>query len=777
MKTPPSLQHLSLKDRLCFVLGLSESEAQTVIEKRKLVKPDLIRDRVHLDRATIDRILQNPVTVQQMRLNPNQLTRDQIARIPHITSDRVEIVDKGRPYYAIEELEVATRLSRNVLDDLFVIPPLSFRDKLADKEVTFAPIPGKYVIPTKGDLEATDPAEAAGYVEKVPATTTFRFRMVEPSNFEEEQSPHALKAALEGNVHPVLRDADGFERYLVPGSLDLWFCSEIPSPRCLEIIRELGLSVTNSVAQVGYYRVRLAKIPSDRDVTRAVLAVINQAQQKPEIAFAEADQVGFEDFGPDISVKARDEDLEANDLFWNYNAIKLAQAHAITKGSPTVIIFLVDSGIRTDHPVLQPALRSDWKTLDLNFDLGVPAEELSPDEPSISHGTKVAGVIGAQGDQEAVYGIAPNCRILPLKISGQAVTPAYGLRAAAIRQALSYIRPGERAVINLSWQTNGEHIGIREALVDARSNNVAVTTSAGNYNSSDTQRPDEIHYPSAHTYRYPQLTNLCCVAALSFGDRKASYSYYGQQSITVSAPGGEKGAVGLGIYTTSTPDPYSYTCGTSFSAPHVAGLIALLFSVKPDLTAEDAIRILKETADPVDAINPAYTGMLGAGRINAQAALEKVAAVEVKNYSITATAGLHGTIFPSGTIMVRQGADQTFTITPDLGYQIKALLVDSNLVEATPLYTFSNVIAAHTIAVEFALKESTEPSHYDELGRLNINLAIREEFMKLPYIGSWLTDRIVQYRTTHGSFSNIWGLASAGVSAWTINQIKSLITV
>jgi DNA uptake protein ComE-like DNA-binding protein len=777
MKTSQSRPQLSLQDRLCFVLGLSVQEARAIIEKRRVIQPDQIRDRVTLDLATLDRILQNPTIVQQIHLNPNQLTRDQIARIPHLRSERVAIVSKGRPYYVIEELEAATGLSRKLLDQLFVIPPLSFRDQTTDQEITFAPIPGRYIIPAKGDLEATDPAKSAGYVEKVPATETFHFRVVEPSNFEEEQSPHALKAALDGNVHPVLRDVDGFERYLVPGSLDLWFRSEIPAARHLDIIQELGLSVTNSVAQVGYYRVRLTKNPSDRDVIRAVLTVINQAQQKPEIAFAEADQVGFEDFGPDISVKVRDEDLEAEDLFWNYDAIQLSQAHAITKGSPNVTIFIIDSGIRTDHTTLQSALRSDWKTLDLNFDLGVPAEELSPEEQSISHGTKVAGVIGAQGDHEVVYGIAPNCRILPIKISGQAVTPAYGLRAAAIRQALTYLRPGERAVINLSWQTNGEHIGIREALVEARSKDVAVTTSAGNYKSGETQRPDEIHYPSAHTYRYPQLTNLCCVAALGFGDRKASYSYYGQQSITISAPGGEKGASGSGIYTTSTPDQYSYTCGTSFSSPHVAGLIALLFSIKPDLTAEDAIRILRETADSVDAINPTYTGMLGAGRINAQAALEKVAAAEVKTYLITATAGLQGTISPSGLLWVKQGEDQTFTIAPDPNYQIQTLLVDGNSVEATTLYTFSEVTATHTIAVEFALKVSTEPNHYDELGRLKINLATREEYMKLPYIGSWFANRIMNYRTTYGTFSSIWGLANAGVSAWTIGQIKPLITV
>jgi subtilisin family serine protease len=442
-----------------------------------------------------------------------------------------------------------------------------------------------------------------------------------------------------------------------------------------------------------------------------------------------------------------------------------------------VTIFIIDSGTRMNHENLQPVFRSDWETLDLNFDLGVPTEKKSPHEQTISHGTKVSGVIGAQGDVATVNSIAPNCRILPIKISGQSVTPAYGLRAAAIRQALTYIRPGERAVINLSWQTNGEHIGIREALIEAQSKDVAVTTSAGNYASGAIQRPDDIHYPSAHTYRYPELTNLCVVAALGVGDRKASYSYYGPQSITVSAPGGEKGGAGTGIYTTSTPDAYAYTCGTSFAAPHVAGLIGLLLSVKPNLTSEDAIRIIRDTADPIDAINPAYGGMLGTGCINAQAALERISSPEPQAYAITATSGLHGSITPAGTTMVRHGTEQMFTIVPGTGYQIQELLVDGHRVEPTTTYTFSNVATAHTIAVQFTPIDEGEQSHYDSQGRLNINLATLAELIQLPYIDEWLGERIIQYRTTHGTFSSIWALSSVGMSGWAIEQVKTLITV
>ena len=70
-------------------------------------------------------------------------------------------------------------------------------------------------------------------------------------------------------------------------------------------------------------------------------------------------------------------------------------------------------------------------------------------------------------------------------------------------------------------------------------------------------------------------------------------------------------------------------------------------------------------------------------------------------YTIKATAGAGGSISPSGNVSVREGRDQTFTITPDKGYTVSDVRIDGNSVGAVESYTFENVGRTHTIEVIF----------------------------------------------------------------------------
>jgi len=81
--------------------------------------------------------------------------------------------------------------------------------------------------------------------------------------------------------------------------------------------------------------------------------------------------------------------------------------------------------------------------------------------------------------------------------------------------------------------------------------------------------------------------------------------------------------------------------------------------------------------------------------------------LSLEEHTITASAGTGGSIDPSGTVLVTDGEDQTFTITPSAGYHINDVLVDEVSVGAVTSYTFENVQADHTIAATFTQDEYT----------------------------------------------------------------------
>ena len=98
-----------------------------------------------------------------------------------------------------------------------------------------------------------------------------------------------------------------------------------------------------------------------------------------------------------------------------------------------------------------------------------------------------------------------------------------------------------------------------------------------------------------------------------------------------------------------------------------------------------------------------------------------VTSVTPETYTITSSAGSHGSISPSGDVTVNQGSDKSFTITPDTGYQIDDVLVDGSPKGAVSSYTFTNVTEDHTISATFISEASglihnlTKGTYYDTI--------------------------------------------------------------
>lgn len=161
----------------------------------------------------------------------------------------------------------------------------------------------------------------------------------------------------------------------------------------------------------------------------------------------------------------------------------------------------------------------------------------------------------------------------------------------------------------------------------------------------------------------------------------ASATPYTSYTLTITKTG-----TGTGVVTSS---PSGINCGADCSENYSSGTNVTL-TTTPDVSSN------------FTGWSGACTGT-GTCTVTMNANKSVTATFSIKTYTITATAGSNGTISPSGAVTVNYGANKTFTMTPNTGYQVADVLVDGVSVGVQTTYTFTNVTANHTISVNFAL--------------------------------------------------------------------------
>ena len=198
--------------------------------------------------------------------------------------------------------------------------------------------------------------------------------------------------------------------------------------------------------------------------------------------------------------------------------------------------------------------------------------------PAYSHGTLCAGILVA---------VAPGAMIMPIRaFDDNGNADAYTL-AKAIRWATEH----NADVINMSFGTLENSKVLSEAVSYARNKGVLLVASAGNDNTSTPQ------YPAAYA-------GVITVASTTLSDTKASFSNYGS-NVVLDAPG-------VDVISAYPGGGYAMASGTSFSAPEVAGEIALILRLRTSGVTSAA----DSTAVNVDSRNPGYYQQLGYGRID-----------------------------------------------------------------------------------------------------------------------------------------------------------------
>src|SRR5579884_335980 len=307
---------------------------------------------------------------------------------------------------------------------------------------------------------------------------------------------------------------------------------------------------------------------------------------------------------------------------WNLQRIHAPEAWDIGTGGSDVIVAILDSGIDPSHPELAgrvvPGRNVRERSADTRDDIG--------------HGTHVAGVIGALGNNgTGVAGLSWGVRLMPIKITDRYGDASIAAAADGIRWA---VENGAR-IINLSFGGLEDSQTVRRAVQDAVSRGALLVAAAGNCGEITTFRDegcDSINppiYPAA-------LEGVIAVGALGANDELAPYSETGEY-IRLTAPGGVGGSGRsnpldyilstwpLSLSTPLDPPGYNLEVGTSMAAPHVSGAAALVWSLNPTLTRSQVEAILFETAD--DLGPPGRDDRYGYGRVNVQRALERAASL------------------------------------------------------------------------------------------------------------------------------------------------------
>lgn len=260
-----------------------------------------------------------------------------------------------------------------------------------------------------------------------------------------------------------------------------------------------------------------------------------------------------------------------NQLFETHQipeGIELIQAPAIWQAGykgEDMVVAVIDTGCDAQHPDLEGRIIGGRNFTDDNN--GDPENFTDYN----GHGTHVAGTIAAINPGSGVIGVAPEAKLLILKaLGGKNGSGEYEW----IINAINYAASQNVDIISMSLGGPIDVTELHDAIKAAISNNILVVCAAGNEGDGD-QHTEEFSYPAAYT-------EVISVGSINL-QRKSSYFTNSNNEIDLVAPG-EK------IISTIPGGRYAVFSGTSMSAPHVAGALALI----KKLTEKEFGRVLSE---------------------------------------------------------------------------------------------------------------------------------------------------------------------------------------
>jgi subtilisin family serine protease len=439
--------------------------------------------------------------------------------------------------------------------------------------------------------------------------------------------------------HVYTTSGDGVP-FVPTGELYVVFKEGVPPSRCNEILDEHKLAVVEA-------RDEKTAVVRVTPGSRNPMHVAAQLQANPDVQVAEPDLAtpgelaGF-DLPLGEALLERQWHLRNSGAIGGASfglkegadaRVLAAWKKAGTLGSPKVIVAVIDDGFDITHP-----------------DLSLPGKVVAPwdftrssADPSPAHGsdgdwhgTACAGVAVAAANGTGVLGVAPGCRLMPVRWGTS-------LSDSQIERWFRHVTSNGADVVSCSWKARARIHSLSERAIAAISQcatqgrggkGCVVCFAAGN-------DAEDIDAPGRSVNGFANHPDVIAVAASTSRDEKASYSNFGR-CISVCAP--SSGAGGVAITTADVTGTYldggrlheagygvgAYTHefgGTSSATPLVAGVCALLLSIAPELTARKVADIVRKTArkiGPATAYKGGHSGIFGHGCVDAEAAVSYV---------------------------------------------------------------------------------------------------------------------------------------------------------
>ncbi len=441
-----------------------------------------------------------------------------------------------------------------------------------------------------------------------------------------EQVMEELRKTSDSDVvsHVYAIDGQPGGEVIPTGTLTIQFEAEVDKSKREEILAEFGLEVVEDLDFLDDgYTVRLTDASTENP-----LKIVNKLQKRKEIKAVEAD----------LSVQPAFEHVPVDTLYplqWHLDNkgdrlglvagadVKAEEAWEFTRGEKCVLA-IIDDGIDLDHPDFDAP---DKIVAPRDFGQG----DFNPEPVSFedNHGTACAGVALAEENGLGIVGLAPKCRLMPIRMAG--------LSDNSVVNYFRHAMENGADIISCSWSAKPWYFPlslkmagiIHKAATKGRDGKGCVILfAAGNQN-----RPLEGEKDGQPSHQgFALHPDVIAVAASNSLDRRSSYSNFGPE-ITICAS--SSGSPGRSIVTTDRLGVSGYSIGdytlhfggTSSATPLAAGLVALILSVNPELTASQVKQIMMETADKIDEQNGEYVDghspYYGHGRINAHKAVKR----------------------------------------------------------------------------------------------------------------------------------------------------------